>query len=93
VISQKELKDFREISEKSREITARHDAYRKNLIGRLGKGEDVQPGKLGARLDVSNAQRFSYQALVDLLGMKKADEIKAQLPISQNVGLKVLEVA
>jgi hypothetical protein len=92
VITQRELKQYRELSDEARQVTASQEALRKALIARMEDGAEIQPGKLTANLAKSEAQRFSFDALVRILGLKKAEEIKLQLPVTASVSLKVIEI-
>ncbi len=92
-ITQRELKQYRELAEQAKQLGASQEALRKSLIARLQEGAEIQAGKLTALLQESTAQRFSFDALVRILGLKKAEEIKLELPVSTSHSLKVLEAA
>jgi hypothetical protein len=92
VIKQAELRQYRDLADEARKVTASQEALRKTLIARIQEGAEVQPGKLSATLTKSEAQRFSFDALVRILGLKKAEDIKLQLPVSVSQSLKVIEI-
>ena len=93
IILQRELKQYRELADESRRVTAGQEALRKSLIARIRSGAEVEPGHLGARLEESSTQRFSFDALVQILGLKQAEKIKVQLPVSVSHSLKIVDAA
>jgi len=58
VIKQAELRQYRDLADEARKVTASQEALRKTLIARIQEGAEVQPGKLSATLTKSEAQRF-----------------------------------
>jgi len=92
IIMQRELKQYRELAEQAKQVTASQEALRRSLIARIQEGAEQQPGRFAARLEQSSSQRFSFDALVRILGLKRAEEIKLELPVSVSQSLKVIEV-
>ena len=92
LIKQTELRQYRDLADEARRVTASQEALRKSLIARIQEGQEIQPGKLTATLTKSEVQRFSFDALVRILGLTKAENIKLELPVSVSVTLKVIEV-
>ncbi len=90
-ITQIELKQYRELADDARNINASQEALRKSLIARIQEGAEVEPGNLMVSLQEATSQRFSFDGLVRLLGIKAAEKIKSQLPVSVSHSLKVVE--
>ena len=92
LIAQRELKQYRELADEARRVTASQDALRSALTGRLKEGAPIEPGPLTAFVQLSTpSKRFSFDAVVKILGLKKAEALKEQLPDSVSESLKVVE--
>lgn len=93
LITQRELTQYRDLADQGRRIAASQDALRSALVTRLKEGATIEPGSLTAVIQLSTPQkRFSFDALVKILGLKKAEALKDQLPDSVSESLKILEV-
>lgn len=92
LITQRELKQCSELADEVRRTTANHDALRSALTCKLKEGAEIELGSLTAFIQLSTPQkRFSFDALVKILGLTKADALKDQLPDSVSESLKIVE--
>jgi len=93
IILQRELKQFRNLSEEARRLIAGKEALGKDLISRIQGGAEVEPGNLVPQLQENSSQRFSFDALVAIMGLKQTEKLKAQLPTSVSYSVKIVEAA
>jgi hypothetical protein len=94
LITQRELQQYRDKKTEAGNATASEEVLKELLQERLAAGAEVEPGKLIAHIvKGSQGKRFSFKEVVRLLGLPKAEKLKADLPESTYESLKVDEIA
>ena len=90
MITQKELRKYTADHAAVAALDRVLEVRKTDIMKRLDAGEKIEKGALTAQILETSSKRFSAAALVELLGINKVTQLKAQLTDSVSRSLQVI---